>query len=92
MKHPSILLVKQKSENMDHFLSEIEKEFMELNSNKETTPGNIPTKILKQSTKSSDTLHKLFNDALRNGNLTDKLKRADITPVSKKDPKKAKKN
>ena len=36
--------------------------------------GNIPTKIFKQSSKScSDTLHILFNDALRDGNFTDKL-------------------
>ena len=58
----------------------------ELNSNKATTFGNIPTKILKQSSKScSDTLQKLFNDALRDGYFPDKLKRADITPVFKKD-------
>ena len=67
--HPSILLIKQKLENVDHFsfkevsISEIEKELRELNSNKATTFGNIPTKILKQSSKScSDTLQKLFND------------------------------
>ena len=83
---------------MDHFLfkevsiSEIEKELIELNSNKATTFGNIPTKILKQSSKNcSDTLQKLFNDALRDGYFPDKLKRADITPVFKKeDPTKAK--
>ena len=89
--HPSILLIKQKLENVDHFsfkevsISEIEKELRELNSNKATTFGNIPTKILKQSSKScSDTLQKLFNDALRDGYFPDKLKRSDITPVFKK--------
>lgn len=48
------------------------------------------TRILKQSTKNcSDTLHKLFNDGLRNVNFTDKLKCANTTPVSNKDdPKK----
>ena len=72
--HPSILLIKQKLENVDHFLfkevsiSETEKELRELNPNKATMFGNIPTKILKQSSKScSDTLQKLFNDALRDG-------------------------
>ena len=50
--------MKQKLENVDHFLlkevfiSEIEKELRELNSNKATTFCNIPTKILKQSSKS----------------------------------------
>ena len=83
---------------MDHFLfkevsiSEIEKELSELNSNEATLFGNIPTKILKQSSKScSDTLQKLFDDALRDGYFPGKLKRADIRPVFKKDdPAKAK--
>ena len=67
-------------------MSEIEKDLRELNSNKATTFGNIPTKILKQSSKSCfHTLQKLFNDALRDGYFPDKLKRADITPVFKKD-------
>ena len=63
-----------------------------LNSNKATTFSNIPTKILKQSSKNcSDTSQKLFNDALGDGYFPDKLKRADITPVFKKDyPTKAK--
>ena len=92
------MLINQKLENLDHFslkevtVSEIEKELRELNSNKATTFGNIPTKILKQSSKScSDSSKKLFNDALRDGYFPDKLKRADITPVFKKDdPTKAK--
>ena len=96
--HPSILLIKQKLEDVDHFsfkevsVSETEKELRELNSNNATTFGNIPTKILRQSCKScSDTLQKLFNDALTDGYFQDKLKRADITPVFKKDdPTKAK--
>ena len=54
--------MKQELENMDHFsfkevsISEIEKEWRELNSNEATTFGNIPTKTLKQISKScSDT-------------------------------------
>ena len=85
---------------VDHFsfkevsISEIEEELKELNSNKATTFGNIPTKILKQSSKScSDTLQKLFNNALSDGYFPDKLKRADTKPVFKKDdPTKAKKD
>ena len=86
------MLIKEELKNVDHFsfkvisISEIEKDLRELNSNKSTTFGNIPTKISKQSSKSSsDTLQKLFNDALRDGYFPDKLKRADITPVFKKD-------
>ena len=77
---------------MDHFsfkkvsIGEAEKELREQNSNKATTFGNIPTKILKQSSKScSDTLQKLFSDALRDGYFPDKLKCAGGTPVFKKD-------
>ena len=97
--HPSIFLIRQKLENVDHFsfkmvyISEIQKELRELNSNKAaTTFGNIPTKILWQISKScSDTLQKLFNDALRDSYFPDKLKCADVTPVFKKDdPTKAK--
>ena len=92
------MLIKQNLENVDHFsfkevsISEIGKELRELNSNKATAFGNIPAKILKQSSKScSDTLQKLFNDALRDGYFPDKLKRTDIAPVFKKyDPTKAK--
>ena len=92
------MLIKQNFENVDHFLfkevsiSEIEKELSELNSNEATLFGNIPTKILKQSSKScSDTLQKLINDVLRDGYFPDKLKCADIMPVFKKDdPTKAK--
>ena len=76
---------------MDHFsfkevsISEVEKELRELNSNKATIFGNIPTKLLKQSSKCcSDTLQKLFNDALRDGYFPDKLRRSDVTPVFKK--------
>ena len=56
--HPRILLGKQKLENVNHFsskevsISEIEKELRELNSNMATKFRNIPTKILKQSSKS----------------------------------------
>ena len=86
------MLIKQKLENVDNVpfkevsISEIAKELRELNSNKAITFGNIPTKILKQSSRScSDTLEKLFNDALGDGYILDKLKRADITPVFKKE-------
>ena len=85
------MLIKQKLENVDRFsfkdvsVSEIEEELRELNSDKAIAFGNIPTKLLKQSSKScSNTSQKLFNDALRDGYFRDKLKLADITPVIKK--------
>ena len=73
-------------------LTETEKEMRELNSYKATTFGNKPTKILKQRSKCcSDTLQKLFNDAIRAGFFQDELKWADVTPAFKKDdPTKAK--
>ena len=53
----------------------------ELISNKATMFGNIPTKVLKQSSKScSDALQKLFHDSLKHGNFSDKPKYADETP------------
>ena len=83
--HHNILLMKQKFENGDHFLfkvvyiSETEKELRELNSNKVTTFGDISTK------RCSDTLQKLFHDAVRESNFRDKLKCAEVTPVFKND-------
>ena len=49
-------------------------------------------KFLKQNRKScSDTLQKLFNDALWHAKFPDELERADETPVFRKDdPTKAK--
>ena len=68
------------------YISETGKELRELNSNKTATFGNIPTKILKQSSKSfSDTLQKLINDALRDGYFPKKLKCADVTSDFKND-------
>ena len=67
---------------MNHFsfsevsISEIEKEWRELNSNKATMFVNIATNVFNHSRRSySYTLQKLFPD---------KLKCADITPVFKK--------
>ena len=77
--HSSILLIKQKLENLDHFslkeisIGGIAKELSELNSNKAITFGNIPSKLLKQNSKAcSDTLQKLFNDVLRDGYFPDR--------------------
>ena len=61
------------------YISETEKELRELNSNKATTFGDISTK------RCSDTLQKLFHDAIRERNFRDKLKCADVTPVFKSD-------
>ena len=83
--HSIILFIKQKLENVGHLsfrkvsISKIEKELRDLNSNKVAIIDNIPSQILKQSRKScSDTLQKLFNNALRHAKFLDKLKFADI--------------
>ena len=69
--HLSILLMKQKLENVDHFsfkevsISETEKELRELNSSKVTKVGNIPTKILNKLLKVKLGLVKIVNCGLR---------------------------
>ena len=72
--------MKQTLENMGHFsfkqvsISQVEKEFSKSNSGKKKTFANVPTKILEKNSKSSsDTLQKLFDDALRNDNFPDTL-------------------
>ena len=89
--HPSILLIKRKTENEKSFkfeaisVSDIEKEIKTINPRKATPSGNIPPKILKLSSDTTAiTLQELFNESLSNCEFPDKLKLADITPVFKK--------
>ena len=68
-------------------LKAIENEISNLNSSKQGTFKNIPTKCLKES---SDICSKYLlniwnNEIVRNGYFPDKLKLADVTPVFKKD-------
>ena len=86
--HPSILLIKSKVDKLTPFSFcettslEIEKEIRDLNSNKATTHGNIPTKILKQSSEAcKESLTNLFNKTIRESNFPKELKLADVTPI-----------
>ena len=68
-------------------LKDIENEISNLNSSKQGTFNNIPTKCLKES---SDICSKYLlniwnNEIVTNGYFPDKLKLADVTPVYKKD-------
>ena len=84
--HPSILLIKSKLENQKIFLFQsISKFDISNNDLKKVTKNTIPPKILKISCNiSAETLHNLFNECLITINFPDRLKLADITPVSKK--------
>ena len=97
--HPSILLIKSKVDKLTPFSFckttslEIEKEIRDLNSNKATTHGNIPTKILKQSSEAcKESLTNLFNKTIRESNFPKELKLADVTPIYKKDDPNTSKN
>ena len=93
--HPSILLIKKKTECVaDSFdfvsvsVDEVEKVIKRLNPNKATTFNTIPLKMLtKTSETSAKIIHKVFNETVETGDYPDNLKLADITPVfKKKDP------
>ena len=89
--YSNILLIKDKIRDPASFsvkeasLSDIEKELRNLNTNKASTSGNIPPKILRASNEScSETLTELFNNTLLASSFPTELKVADINPVFKK--------
>ena len=60
-------------------LQDIEREINNLNPQKASTSGNIPTRSLKDNIDMiRNILHKMFNDAVLNSEFPDKLKFADI--------------
>ena len=88
---PSILLIKSKINTSNSFsFTEIEtynvdKEIRSLSSKKSGTQNDIPGKIFKKwASSTAPVLQNLFNEILRTGSFPDKLKLADISPVSKK--------
>ena len=90
--HPSITLIKNKITNRNNFkfesvsLSDTELEIRLLNPKKATTHKNTPPKILKSSSEATvNVLHRLFNETITKGVFPNNLKRADVTPVFKKD-------
>ena len=90
--HPSILLIKSKTNKSNSFplteikTDDVDKEMCSLNSKKSRTQNDIPPNILKNCASSTaPVLQKRFNEILRTGNFPDKLKLADITTVFKKE-------
>ena len=96
--HPSIMKIKEKvHKSIFSFssasLQDIESEINNLNPQKASTSGNIPTRSLKDNIDiTANILHKMFNDAVLNCEFPDKLKFADITPCHKNDDATNKKN
>ena len=94
-KHPSIASIKKRMERTSNkfsfkyedrkkFLTEIEN----LNSRKASQQNDIPVKILKgNSDICSYILHHNFNNSLFSNEFSKYLKKAEITPVFKKDEK-----
>ena len=89
--HPSILLIKSKinTSNSSSFREietrDVDKAIRTLNSKKDDTQNDIPAKILKKCSSSTESIfQKLFNEPSRIGSFPDKLKLADIALVFKK--------
>ena len=99
-KHPSIVSIKKRMEtasNKSCFKYEDRKKFLteiqNLNSRKASQQNDIPVKILKENSDiCSYILHHNFNNSLFSNKFPKYLKKADITPVFKKDEKFLKKN
>ena len=97
--HPSILAIKKFCNSKSHFLfknvqkEEILKELNNLNINKATQNTDIPTKIIKENSDIfGDFIFSNLNCCINTSSYPSLLKRADITPVHKKDSKSEKNN
>ena len=98
--HPSILMInKSITENHQTFsfepanFSDVSNKINELDPKKSNGVNNIPSTILKLSSGSTiSILHNLFNKVISDGVFPDTLKKADITPIFKKDNPLDKKN
>ena len=89
--HPSILKIREKVQLLPFSfdkvdLSDVEKEFKNLNVKKANTFNNIPSKHLKQT---SDICCPIFlriiNQTIESSYFPEELKLADVTPIFKKD-------
>ena len=97
--HPSIVGIKKfcNSKSLFSFKNvqkeEILKELNNLNINKATQNTDIPTKIIKENSDLfGDFIFLNLNCCINTSSYLSLLKRADITPVHKKDSKSAKNN
>ena len=74
-------------------ISKIETEIKNLNSNKATTFGNIPPKLLKTNSDiCAEPLQKVFNECVSKSQFPDELKAADVSSLFKKDVSTSKTN
>ena len=72
---------------------EVQNTIKDLPINKSTISGDIPTKILNQQTQIySKKLADIFNESIKMGKFPDILKKAEVTPVYKKDDMNSKQN
>ena len=90
--HPSILNIKERVDVKNIFslkscnTTDIKAEIHKLDIKKPTTFNNIPAKILvENSDVCSNVISKIYNESILNSNFPEPLKKADITPVHKKD-------
>ena len=88
----SVIKIKEMHDTQENLFSftlfskeDILKAMKSLSSNKASPTEDIPIKILKNSIHIySEKLTNIFNECLINGKFPDTLKRADVTPISKK--------
>ena len=97
--HPSIVTIRKFCNSKSHFSiknvqkEEILKELNNLNINKATQNTDIPTKIIKENSDIfGDFIFSNLNCCINTSSYPSLLKRADITPVHKKDSKSEKIN
>ena len=97
--HRSIVAIKKFFNSKSHFsfknveMEEIPKELNNLNINKATQNTDIPTKIIKgNSDIFEDFIFSNLNCCINTSSYPSLLKRADLTPVHKKDSKREKNN
>ena len=98
--HPSIVAITKKFNFTVRFefeevnLKDIEKEILNLNTEKAVASNSIPTKVLKETSDiCSPVLQQIWNDEiLKKCQFPENLKSADITPVFKKEDKNLAKN
>ena len=90
--HPSILKIKERVHIGDNFTFSMSNEdditmiINTLNVNKPTTFNNIPAKLIVQTSDiCAPLISKIYNDSILSTNFPGPLKKADITPVHKKD-------
>ena len=93
-EHPSIIRIREKIKPNKKFdfqsttIEQVANEMSKLNRNKPTTQNTIPAKILIENIDIfAPVITNTYNDSLNIGKFPTCLKKADMTPVHKKDDK-----